>query len=207
MHSNQKMAPDDLFYYNFHRLMDEQGLSGSRLADQMGTTRSSISVYSTGKRFPGPEKLREFSDFFHVPVSDFFKTPEELKLERVLPSSKSSSSLVGNTISASELADQIHKHIQSGASKTFYISVSSDKLSPYAAKDDLLECTVPSSISDGRMVLVAQESKLAMYRSYRSGSGYMLISEKNATSPLHVFPGDNSGVQILAVVISCKHTF
>ena len=50
-------------------LRKRSGLSQMQLADELGMTRSAISMYETGKREPTLEGLEAFADFYNVDMN------------------------------------------------------------------------------------------------------------------------------------------
>lgn len=47
-------------------LRNEKGISQDRLAEELGTTRSAIGNYETGRRLPSYEMAEKIADFYNV---------------------------------------------------------------------------------------------------------------------------------------------
>lgn len=54
------------FHNRLRELRHSRALSQQKLADYMGTSKSSINMYERGEREPGLEMLEAFADFFNV---------------------------------------------------------------------------------------------------------------------------------------------
>lgn len=200
MQTESIKGPANLFYYNINRLMEEHGYIQSEFADAIGRPRSSVNVYVNGKRFPGPEVLQEFADFFGVSPAEFFKTPQELAA--VNPSTN----IIGYTSNVSGLLDSIQRCVQGHGSAPFLISVGSEDFQPYASNGDILECVYKKNVEEGNMVLLLKDKSLYMGRLYRHGNVYLLLSEAKSTAPVTLTEAEFKS-SLIAIVLSCKHKF
>lgn len=82
MQTESMKSVADIFRYNLERLMEENGYTQTSLSEEMGVSMSTINMYVNQKRFPGPENIQRYAEFFRVSPSEFFKTPAELIKER-----------------------------------------------------------------------------------------------------------------------------
>lgn len=206
MQTESMKSVSDIFYYNLNRLMEEHGYNQIEFSEAIGISPATINLYANGKRFPGPENIQRLSDFFKVPPSDLFKTPAELIKERNHAISSGESLVVGNTSNVSALILGIKEYVANGHQSGFSIDVTSEIFYPYASRGDVVFCRTPNAVVEGQMVLVEQAGSILMGRVYENKQGYLLVSEKNASFPL-VINKKNNYSDILAVVVSCKHTF
>lgn len=61
-----------IFSLRLKELRTSKGLSQSKLADCLGTSKSSINMYERGEREPGLEMVENIADFFNVDVDYLF---------------------------------------------------------------------------------------------------------------------------------------
>lgn len=204
MSTGSNFTVQELFIYNFKRILAEQNYTQRSLADAMGVHSSSINVYLTGKRFPQAEKLQELSDFLRVPVADFFKPP--LQLVREGEPDSEPLAIIAQTSSPSDVIHKISTFAASDKRKTFGIRVSSDSMAPQAFAGDVLRCILPQkSLMDGAMTLSLVHGSLSLCRVFFAGSRYMIVAP-NAAQPIYVTPGDLKNT-VLAIVVSLHRDY
>lgn len=209
MAPNVERTPNALFQYNLLRLIDENQYTTCSFADDIGFARSAVSLYMNGKRFPSPEILQRFSDFFCVPVSYFFKSPQEHQkdLQATVQFDSGTVFTLNDATTADNLVYTLDQYAKSDKSKHFHFLLATDRLNPYAFKNDVLHCSLPSdNLPDGSLILLAKGSILALYRAYHQKRGYLLISEKTPSVPLYLSQEDTD-IRILAVVHERTHSF
>lgn len=62
----------------FKNLRKERGLTQQELADRLGTTKSTISMYERGERRPGLDIAEAITDFFGVDLSYLIGTTDKV---------------------------------------------------------------------------------------------------------------------------------
>lgn len=67
-------------------LRKEKGFTQEQLADEMGLSKSAISMYETGNRKPDYEALEAFADMFNVDMNTLLDSPSSKNLS--LPNSE-----------------------------------------------------------------------------------------------------------------------
>lgn len=206
MQTESIKTPQDLFYYNLNRLMEERGYTVTTLAEAMNVTKASISDYKNGKRFPSSPKLQEFADFFRISPAQLIMSPEELFRYTYKPEPQSSPKRMYDDYSAAQLQASLDSFTGKERHEPFQLNVCTSALSPVAVSGDVLECVVPSTPPDGQMVLLNMQGDLRIGRAYRSGTSFLFIPASKESAPVQLSLNDPR-MHILAVVLSRKHTF
>lgn len=196
----------DIFCYNLERLMEENGYTQTTLAEEMGISMSSINMYVNKKRFPGPENIQRYADFFRVSPAEFFKTPEELLRDRQGTWASQNKKTIAFSGNVTSFVDEVMKYAFDAKTKEFYVHVLTDTLAPCASKDDILECELARNFRNGQMVLLVVDGALEMGKAYLNTDGYIIIPERNPASPLLISRID-AMQSVIAVVIARKHIF
>ena len=206
MQTESIKGASNLFYYNINRLMREHGYSQSEFADAIGRPRSSINIYVNGKRFPGPEVLQEFADFFRVSPAELFKSPEELANDAKRSVGTWKNHMLGYTSDPDATIQAITEFVKKNGAASFCLTVNSDAFQPYASRGDVLQCNFAQNVAEGKMVLVLREHAFVMGRIYPSGNQYILLSESKVAAPMILTEKELKN-SLVAVVVSCNHTF
>lgn len=198
-------TPQDLFTYNFLRLMEERGYTQSSLADAMDIAAPSVSNYMNGKRYPGSDKLQEFCTFFNVPAAEFFKTPADLMQDANKGKTELALTLSPG-LSAEAVADRLSKFAIKGKNKIFSIRIADASMAPTLQHGDLVTCSFPSASDlDGKMVLVKNGSAIQVGRIYKTGDRYMFLVA-GAIEPVYIDRHDPSK-QVLVVLLSMERVY
>lgn len=53
-------------------LIEERGLKTGIIADRLGFSRTEMSMYVLGKRYPQAERMKKIADYLNVKIEDIF---------------------------------------------------------------------------------------------------------------------------------------
>lgn len=206
MQTESMKSVADIFRYNLERLMEENGYTQTSLSEEMGVSMSTINMYVNQKRFPGPENIQRYAEFFRVSPSEFFKTPEEVLRDQQGAWSSHSKKTIVFAGDVTAFAEEVMKYAVDAKTKGFHVHVLTDSLLPCASKEDILECELARNFHNGQMVLLVLNGALEMGKAYLNTDGYIIIPERNPSSPI-IMPRQDAVQSILAVVLARKHVF
>lgn len=183
-----------LFNYNLRRIAAELDVQQSAIADAFEVSRPAINKYFAGNRFPAPANIDRLANFFNINISDFFKTPEELKSKSEISEVRT----LGDISDVESLKKKTHKVENEGL--TFGVYVSTTALSPTAQQGDLLVCSSSKGAQNASTVLAVVDGEVKLMKVYKSTGYYSL-------APLDGLSENIMGAraEVLAVVKEIRH--
>lgn len=183
-----------LFNYNLKRITAELGVQQSAIADAFEVSRPAINKYFAGNRFPAPANIDRLADFLNINISDFFKTPEELKSKSEIGEVRT----LGDISDIESLKKKTHKVENEWL--TFGVYVSTTALSPTAQQGDLLVCSSSKGARNASTVLAVVDGEAKLMKVYKSTGYYSL-------APLDGLSENIMGAraEVLAVVKEIRH--
>lgn len=183
-----------LFNYNLRRIAAELDVQQSAIADAFEVSRPAINKYFAGNRFPAPANIDRLANFFNINISDFFKTPEELKSKSEIGEVRT----LGDISDIESLKKKTHKVENEWL--TFGVYVSTTALSPTAQQGDLLVCSSSKGAQNASTVLAVVDGEVKLMKVYKS-TGYYSLAPLDGLSENIV----GARAEVLAVVKEIRH--
>lgn len=200
------------FAERLKKLRENKGLTQQELAELLGISRSAVTKYETGERFPDEAMLKKIAGVLGASLDtllghdsgapdDFFKPGDLVPAGDVLPVPVVGVIRAGEPVLATEnivgYAYLPAREVKGGT--YFYLRVKGDSMSGARIHDgDLVLVRQQDTCEDGEIaVVLLNDEEATLKRVYRTGGMMVLQPENPAYRPMVVREGE---ARILGVV-------
>ena len=211
------------FYTKLIELCKQKGVSRSKMADDIGISRSAPQGWAEKGAVPRFETIKKIADYFGVPVNYFYddcvpdtdsstKTPILTEKGEVifLPNSNAYMIPVFESVSAGFGTcpnDNIVSYeicnisSPSEAAETICIKVKGDSMYPKIEDGDVIQVHKQTSVDSGKIAVVLLDGEEALVKKAVYGSDWIELQSFNPLYPIMRFDGrDVLRVQVLGLV-------
>ena len=194
-------------------LRKEKGFTQEQLADEMGLSKSAISMYETGNRKPDYEALEAFADMFNVDMNTLLDSPSSKNLS--LPNSENIIPLpttytvpllgeiaCGKPILAEENVEgmvKVPEYIQAD----FALRCKGDSMIGARILDgDIVYIRQQPDVDDGEIAAVLIDNEATLKRVYKMPGRLQLRAENPAFLPINLEGDELESVRILGKAVA-----
>ena len=192
-------------------LRKEKGFTQEQLADEMGLSKSAISMYEHGNRVPELEILELFADFFNVDMNRLTGSKSAstiFDIANIIPIPEMKKIPLLGTIACGEpilaeenLSDYVDlpKHIHAD----FALECKGDSMIDAHIYDgDIVYINSHSDIENGNIVAALIENEATLKRMYKTNDTLILQPENKNYSPIVLHGNELEQVRILGRAVA-----
>lgn len=203
-----------MFEKRLRELRISRNLTQNKLAEELGISKSTISMYENGNREPDFETLELIADYFNVNLGSLIskRTPQNTRITNGVLVPVLGYVRAGIPIEAVEEILDYEEISQEMASKGEYfaLSIKGDSMEPKISEGDVVIVRKQSIVENGELAVVLVNGNDATVKKfYMNENGVSLISTNPTYDPFYYTKEqvENLPVQIIGKVIELRAKF